>query len=117
MKKCFWVICVCGLLTACTVFEKGPVEKLEDLAEEIRMNHQEYTVTDWKRAYARYEEIAQEMEEYRFSPEERRRIGVLEGECVRLFMNSAVGSLDGLEDEVNGFIEGLTEGTKALQEQ
>jgi hypothetical protein len=32
-------------------------------------------------------------------------------------MNSAVGSLDGLEDEVNGFIEGLTEGTKALQEQ
>lgn len=112
MKKYLWMLCVWGLLAACTVFEKGPVEKLEDLTEEIRMNHQKYSVADWKRAYARYEEIAKEMEEYRFSPEERRRIGVLEGECVRLFMNSAAGSLGGLEDEVNGFIEGLTEGTR-----
>ena len=92
--------------------EQDPLRQLEELTEDIRLHHQEYTTADWKEAYARYEQIAAEMEKYQYSKEEAEMIGKMEGECVGYFMKSAVKSLDGLESEIKGFFDGLEDVVK-----
>ena len=92
--------------------EQDPLRQLEELTEDIRLHHQEYTAADWKEAYARYEQIAAEMEKYQYSKEEAEMIGKMEGECVGYFMKSAVKSLDGLESETKGFFDGLEDAMK-----
>lgn len=84
----------------------------EALTEDIREHHEEYSTADWEEAYARYEQIAADMENYQYSKEEAEKIGKLEGECVGYFMKSAVKSLDGLESEIKGFFKGLEEVAK-----
>jgi len=96
------------LAFSCSSFRKqDPLRQLEELTENIRLHHEEYTTADWKKAYARYEQIAADMDNYQYSKEEAEMIGKLEGECVGYFMKSTFKSLDGLESEIKGFFEGM----------
>ena len=99
-------------LLSCSFGKQAPINQLEKLTEDIRLHHQEYTTADWKEAYARYEQIAAEMENYQYTSEEAEKIGQLEGECVGYFMKSAVMSLDGLGSEIKGFIDGFDKSMK-----
>ena len=94
-------------MLSCSVGKQNPIDQLEKLTEDIREHHEEYSVSDWKEAYARYEQIAADMENYQYTNEEAEKIGKLEGECVGYFMKSAVKSLDGLGHEMKGFFDGL----------
>lgn len=87
--------------------KQNPINQLEELTEDIRLHHEEYSVADWKQAYSRYEQIAADMENYTYTTEEAEKIGKMEGECVGYFMKSAVKSLYGLESEIKGFYEGF----------
>ena len=87
--------------------KQGHVQQLEDLTEDIRLHHEEYPMADRNQAYGKFEQIAADMENYTYTPEESEEIGKLEGECVGYFMKSAVNSFDGLESEIKGFFEGL----------
>lgn len=89
--------------------KQTPLQELENLTEDIRFHHAEYSTADWKEVYARYEQISAEMENYQYSPEEAKKIGKLEGECVGYFMKSCVKSLDGLGSEIEGFFNGFNE--------
>ena len=102
-------VLLCLILCSCSMVmdQQDPLHQLEELTEEIRQHHEEYTIADWKDAYARYEQIATEMEKYHYSSEEAEKIGKLEGECVGYFMKSAIKSLDGLGHEMKGFFDGL----------
>ena len=88
---------------------QDPLQQLEELTEDIRLHHKEYTTADWKEAYARYEQIAAEMENYQYTKEESERIGEMEGECVSYFMKSAINSMEGLKSELKGFLNGINE--------
>ena len=101
----------CTVLYSCSMFieEQDPLQRLEDLTEDIRLHHQEYTTADWKDTYDRYEQIAAEMENYQYTKEEAERIGEMEGECVGYFMKSAINSMDGFKSELKGFINGINE--------
>ena len=92
---------------SCSMGKQSPIDNLKRLTEDIRLHHEEYSMADWKEAYARYEQIAADMENYTYTPEEAEKIGKLEGECVGYFMKSAVKSFEGLESEIKGFFEGL----------
>lgn len=107
----FLVVLSCSVLYSCSMIMKvqDPLQQLEELTEDIRFHHQEYTTADWKKAYARYEQITAEMENYQYTKEEAEKIGKLEGECVGYFMKSAVNSLDDLGNEIKGFFEGMGE--------
>jgi len=107
MKRYYCIIVACAVLLSCSIGRQNPIEQLEKLTEDIRVNHKDYTVADWKQAYARYEQIVSEMEEYNYSSEEMKRVGELEGECVGYFMNSALHSFEGFKNEVKGFFDGL----------
>ena len=102
------VFIFCSVTFSCSSFGKqDPLQQLEELTEDIRLHHQEYTTADWKKAYARYEQIAAEMENYQYTKEEAERIGEMEGECVGYFMKSAINSIDGFKSELKGFINGI----------
>jgi hypothetical protein len=98
---------LCVLLLSCHGERQSPLNELEELTEDIRLHYKEYTTSDWKEAYARYEQIAADMENYQYTTDEIKKIGELEGECVGYFMKSAFYSLDGIESEINGFLDGL----------
>lgn len=96
-------------MLSCSPGKQEPLRQLEELTEDIRLHHQEYTTADWKKAYARYEQISAEMENYQYSKEETEKIGEMEGECVGYFMKSSVKLLEGLGSEIKGFFEGMGE--------
>ena len=114
VRKCmmalFMVVCLSFL--SCYQGKQEPLHQLEELTEDIREHHEEYSTSDWKQAYERYEQIAAEIEKYQYTTEEAEKMGQLEGECVGYFMKSAVNSIENLESEINGFIEGLNESLK-----
>ena len=102
------VFIFCSVTFSCSSFGKqDPLQQLEELTEDIRLHHQEYTTADWKKAYARYEQIAAEMENYQYTKEESERIGEMEGECVGYFMKSAINTMEGFKSELKGFINGI----------
>lgn len=104
------VLIFCSLFYSCSSFGKqDPLRQLEELTEDIRLHHQEYTTADWKKAYARYEQIAAEMENYQYTKEEAERIGEMEGECVGYFMKSAINTMEGFKSELKGFLNGINE--------
>lgn len=96
-------------MLSCSLGKQDPLQQLEELTEDIRLHHQEYTTADWKKAYARYEQIAAEMENFQYTKDEVERIGEMEGECVGYFMKSAINSIDGFKSELKGFINGINE--------
>lgn len=99
-------------LFSCSVGKQASIDQLEKLTEDIRLHHQEYSTADWKEAYARYEQIAADMENYQYTNEEAEKIGQLEGECVGYFIKSAVNSFDGIKSEIKGFVESLDKSMK-----
>ena len=107
--KTLLLVLLCILVSSCHVGKQDPLQQLEELTEDIRLHHQEYTTADWKKAYARYEQIAAEMENYQYTKEETERIGEMEGECVGYFMKSAINSMEGFKSELKGFINGINE--------
>lgn len=108
------VFLACFLMISCSmnIGKLTALQELENLTEDIRLHHSEYTTADWKEAYARYEQIATEMENYQYSTEEAEKIGKLEGECMGYFMKSCVKSLDVLGSEIKGFFDGLNKATE-----
>lgn len=109
-----FVLLLSIILLSCSSGKLEPIDQLKRLAEDIREHHTEYSTADWKEAYARYEQIAADMERYQYTKEEAKKIGELEGECVGYFMKDAVNSLEGFGSEVKGFIDGLS---KTIEEQ
>lgn len=105
------VIFACFIMMSCSmnIGKQTPLQELENLTEDIRIHHAEYSTADWKEVYARYEQISAEMENYQYSTDEAEKIGKLEGECMGYFMKSCVKSLDGLGSEIKGFFDGLNE--------
>lgn len=101
------MLLLCLLLFSCSVGKQNPIDQLEKLTEDIRLHHQEYTTSDWKDAYTRYEQIAADMENYQYTNEEAEKIGQLEGECAGYFVKSAINSFDGIKSEIKGFVDGL----------
>ena len=95
------------VMFSCSTGKQKPMDQLEELTENIRQHHEEFSLADWKEAYARYERIAAEMEKYQYTEEEAEKIGRLEGECVGYFMKSAINSLGGIESEIKGFVDGI----------
>ena len=107
LKNIFVAILFSIAVLSCSMGKQKLVHQLEDLIEYIRLYHEEFPGADWKEAYARYEQIAADMDNYQYSKEEAEMIGKLEGECVGYFMKSTFKSLDGLESEIKGFFEGM----------
>ena len=66
---------VLSLLTVSFLFvncssKQTPVNKLEDLAFELKENSAEFSESDWDKVIAKYAEIEESLQEYEYTDEE-----------------------------------------------
>ncbi|MBO4445163.1 MAG: hypothetical protein J5698_05585 [Bacteroidaceae bacterium] len=89
------------------------VQKLEKLTQEMKKNSADYTDEDWEDVAIQYEAIAKEMEEYSYTDEELRKIGVLKGRFYSMVakknVNKGASELNTLIQQLGGFLQGFLE--------
>ena len=103
-------ILVCLLLVSCAT-RQSAVNRLERFSVELRDESQTYTLTEWKQAANRFVELRKQIAKHHYTPEERKRIGQLEGRCLRYMVEGAkdgvLNGVLGIGNEVNGILEEL----------
>lgn len=99
-------------LTSCSTKMRA-INQLEDLSTELREHSRYYNARDWEWAGERFVEIRKKISEHEFdyTPEQKRRIGQLEGECAG-YMAKGVkegifDKIKGIGNEINGIIQGI----------
>lgn len=98
------------LTTSCYT-KTGCINQMERLSNDLRDNAAYYTVHDWKNAVNKFGDIRKRMTRYHYTPEERRRIGELEGECARYMAkgvkDGAINGIMGIGNEIRGILDAL----------
>ena len=102
-----------GLTLASCSTKQSTINKLEDFSYELRDHSRYYDVNDWKKAGKKFVSIREKINKHEFdyTPEEKAKIGRLEGECAKYMAKGAKeGVFDKLKDigsEIKGFLDGL----------
>lgn len=102
-----------GLTLASCSTKQSAINKLEDFSYELRDHSRYYDVNDWKKAGKKFVSIREKINKHEFdyTPEEKAKIGRLEGECAKYMAKGAKeGVFDKLKDigsEIKGFLDGL----------
>ena len=103
------VVCVAFFCSCAT--KMRPINQLQNLSEDLRKNAAYYNVQDWKDAALKFRDIRQDMRKYDYTPDERRQIGELEGQCARYMVegvkSGALNTVLGVAGEIQGILNGL----------
>lgn len=123
MKK-FYFLIVCGafalVLSSCST-KQSAINQLERFSTELRDHSRYYDVQDWEKAGKRFVKITKKVKKYEmdYTPEEKARIGRLEGECAGYMARGAKDNvtdrLRGIFNEIQGILEGITGAFKDLK--
>ncbi|MBP5322938.1 MAG: hypothetical protein J6Y84_03990 [Bacteroidaceae bacterium] len=103
----------CATTASASTPKEKCVKKLEKLTQEMKKNNADYTDEDWNRVAEEYEAISKEMEEYEYTDEELRKIGVLKGRFYNIVAKKSVSKgaaeLNTLIQQLGGFLQGFLE--------
>jgi hypothetical protein len=116
MKKVYYLV-VCGvfamLFASCST-KQTAINQLESFSTELRDHSRYYDIQDWEKAGKKFVDITKKVRKYEldYTPEEKARIGKLEGECAGYMARGAKDNvtdrLRGLLNEIQGIIQGVT---------
>ena len=116
MKKVYYLV-VCGvfalMLASCST-KQTAINQLESFSTELRDHSRYYDIQDWEKAGKKFVDITKKVRKYEldYTPEEKARIGKLEGECAGYMARGAKDNvtdrLRGLLNEIQGIIQGVT---------
>ena len=116
MKKIYYLV-VCGvfamLFASCST-KQTAINQLESFSTELRDHSRYYDIQDWEKAGKKFVDITKKVRKYEldYTPEEKARIGKLEGECAGYMARGAKDNvtdrLRGLLNEIQGIIQGVT---------
>ena len=116
MKKIYYLV-VCGvfamLFASCST-KQSAINQLESFSTELRDHSRYYGIQDWEKAGKKFVDITKKVRKYEldYTPEEKARIGKLEGECAGYMARGAKDNvtdrLRGLLNEIQGIIQGVT---------
>ena len=119
-----YLLCtICVLCMIACNSKQTPINSLEELSEELQANASHYTEEDWKTTADELELIESDIEQYKeeYTDEELKEIGRLKGICLVQFTKYSIKSFqNGLEDamkEMEGIMEGFTQGLKDIDEE
>ena len=107
---------LCGalaLVVASCSTKQHALNQLESFSYELRDNSRYYDMQDWEKAGGKFVKITKKVKkhEMEYTPEEKARIGRLEGECAgymaRGAMDNITDRLRGIYNELRGIIEGF----------
>lgn len=104
MMVCIAFFCSCAT-------KMHPIHQLQSLSEDLQKNAAYYDPQDWKDAAVKFQHIRQDIKKYRYTPDERRQIGELEGQCAKYMVegvkNGALNTVMGVANEIRGILDGL----------
>ena len=87
------------------------IHQLQALSDDLQKNAAYYNAQDWKDAALKFQDIRHDIGKYRYTPDERRQIGELEGQCARYMVegvkNGALNTVMGVANEIRGILDGL----------
>lgn len=116
MKKVYYLV-VCGvfamLFASCST-KQTAINQLESFSTELRDHSRYYDIQDWEKAGKKFVDITKKVRKYEldYTPEEKARIGKLEGECAGYMARGAKDNvtdrLRRLLNEIQGIIQGVT---------
>lgn len=104
------VLCAALILFSCQSKEEKVISDLNDLAEQIKNNHEDWDAKDWMAARMEYEQIRDEAKECNFSSEQE-----IEYEKARKKMNMAMLP-DSYVEGMKAITDAYAEGMKSISE-
>ena len=116
MKKNLKCLLMCGamaMLMASFSTKQHAINQLESISNELRDNSRYYDMDDWERAGDKFLKITKKVKKHEadYTPEEKARIGRLEGECAGYMARGAVDNvtdrLRGIFNELKGILDGF----------
>lgn len=123
--KQFTTYLLCSICVLCMIAcnsKQTPINRLEELAEEVQQNASDYTEEDWQSAANEIELIEVEIEQYEdeYTDEELKEIGRLKGiylaQLTKYSIKSFKNELEDAMKESEGIIEGLIQGFEDKEE-
>lgn len=109
MKKYFIILAVALVaLTSCQT-KQAAINDLRSLTQEMQLNSNYYTLSDWEKAGVKYYNINKRIKAHAgdYTNEEMKEIGDLNGQCARSFTDGAVNKVKGAKDMLKSFVEGF----------
>ena len=96
-----WVLAALLMLASCST-KRSAIDELESFSYELRDHSANYTVDEWKEAGEKFVKIRKDISkhELEYTPEEKTRIGKLEGKCAGYM---ARGMKQGFFDKLKAF--------------
>ena len=101
------------LFASCST-KQSAINQLESFSTELRDHSRYYGIQDWEKAGKKFVDITKKVKKHEldYTPEEKARIGKLEGECAGYMARGAKDNvtdrLRGLLNEIQGIIQGVT---------
>ena len=93
--------------------KQGAINQLEDFSYELRDHSRYYDVQDWEKAGKKFVKIrkAVNKHEFDYTPEEKAKIGRLEGDCARYMAKGAkegvFDKIQNIGNEIKGILNGI----------
>ena len=112
MKKIFSISFV--ILFFVTLFfscssKQTPVDRLEDLVEELQSESEDYTTEDWEDFAQKYAKIEEDLQQYDYTDEELKEIGKLKAKCFRAITKSSAKIMKSKMHDIKMQLEGASE--------
>jgi len=108
---------LCGamglMMVSCSTTKQSAINQLEDFSYELRDHSRYYNVDDWEKAGKKFVSIRDKISKHEFdyTPEEKTKIGRLEGDCAKYMAKGAKeGVFDKLKNigsEIKGIIQSI----------
>ena len=101
------------VMVSCSTTKQSAINQLEDFSYELRDHSRYYNVDDWEKAGKKFVSIRDKISKHEFdyTPEEKTKIGRLEGDCAKYMAKGAKeGVFDKLKNigsEIKGIIQSI----------
>jgi outer membrane protein assembly factor BamD (BamD/ComL family) len=117
MKKIFGILVavfMASFMVACATPEEKSMRSLEELYQDMELNHENYTTEDWEKVQVEFEVITAQMKLHDYTDEQLREIGKLKGKCSAYLTKGLLKRAEKSFIELGGVLEGYLEELKQM---
>lgn len=117
MKKFFGVLVAIILTSFMVVYatpEKESLSSLQELYEEMELNHENYTKEDWEKVKVEFDSITSQIKLDDYTADQIKEIGKLKGKCSAYLTKGLLKRAEKGLIELGGILEGYLEEFKQM---
>lgn len=116
--RTLFICCAAAATVASCSTKQQALNQLEDFSYELRDHSADYGIAEWQEAGDKFVKIRKKINKHEFdyTPQEKARIGELEGQCAAYMANGmkdgVLNKVKGVASEIEGILEGILGGKK-----